>query len=532
MFTCEKQLSMRAKHEVRLAIEDESITCSIRLTWCSKVGEKFYFGATFEHMNHKAQDLWLQFIESLQHPSANQIDRRVANRTTTNYSPKLTSSRIQEIVKNTGHLQNERQELLSRFSLSEAKQLLFNRVVITGIGVISPLGNNKNDFLGSLRNSSSGIKPIEGDWTSAFECNLGGVISDFSIGSYVSHKRGQRMDRATQFSVAASIQAFIDAGLTPDSINRRRLGVAVGTTFGGLGWAFRQHEIFHKFGYLKMHPYTIAAASPNSCSGEIAAELRANGPCCTFSQGCTSAANAISYGYDQVRLGNADVMLVGGSEAPFIPSIYGAFSQAGLLASDNHGTNVPQPFSNDSTGIILAEGAGMLVIENLTHALGRGAAIYAEILGAANTCDGYDMMQPLSSGLEQTRAILQALEVAGKQDTDIDIIFTHGSGAKLGDETELRAMRSALGKQLKRIFISNLKSQMGYAQGATAGFETIAACLALSEQFVPPLLNTKAKENTLNFSHLSRDAALSTALINCFGFGGKNTSLVLSKLEH
>lgn len=534
-FKTAKTLPLSRKYEIDLFISNEKpISATTRLLWCKPLNGDTIYGAYFVQMDTESQKRILDFLERYvnDRECVPVKDRRQLNRRAATSSTILPSVGNRKVDRRLSARLKERENLAARFLPKEVKLLFHRRVVITGLGVISPIGSTKAAFAKALQEGTSGIRPITRFPVEEFPCRLGGEIPDFAPQSVISAKRAGRMDRATQMAVVASILAMQDSHFHGTELNRRRTGVAMGTTMGGLGWAFDQHEIYGKNGFLKMHPYTVAAASPNACSGEVAAELKANGGCVTYSQGCTSAASAIAYGYDQVRAGYADVMVAGGCEAPFLPSIYGAFCQSGLMAkTDGEKTGLPRPFARNRTGILLAEGAAVIVLEELEHALARNAVIYAELIGVSNTCDGFEMVQPSAAGSEPARAITLALEHAEIDASKVDIVFTHAPGSRPGDSVELKAMYRIFRDRLKKVYVANLKSLIGYMQGATSAVECVAACLALENQFVPPVLNTEHPELALNIAHQARQARLDIALLNCFGFGGKNICLVLRKFQ-
>ncbi len=279
-----------------------------------------------------------------------------------------------------------------------------------------------------------------------------------------------------------------------------------------------------------MNPYTIAAASPNSTSGEIAAEFKFRGPSATFSQGCTSGAMAISHAYNQIQLGKATLMLAGGTDTPFQESTFAAFCRTGMLANATKDSNIPPPLDKDSRGIILGEGAAIIVLEDLDHALTRGAHIYAEILSEANTCDGFDMIKSRWHGTGASRAIELALNDAGLHPKEISSIFAHATGATDNDNMELRAINKIFKTTSSEVPITNVKALIGYSQGACAAIELVAACLSLDFNFIPGQIGLKNSKRQINATSKVRHESLNNILVNCFGFGGKNQCIVIGKV--
>jgi 3-oxoacyl-[acyl-carrier-protein] synthase II len=221
-------------------------------------------------------------------------------------------------------------------------------------------------------------------------------------------------------------------------------------------------------------------------------------------------------------------MLAGGCEAPFVPSIYGAFCQSGIMARTSGKSDfLPRPFAKNRGGIILGEGAGIIILEDLEHALARKANIYAEIVGSSNTCDGFDMIRPRTDGIEASRAIYNAVQEANISPSDVDVVFTHAPGSREADEIEMKALKTVFKSFLKQLNIANLKSMLGYAQGATTAFEMVAACLCMQNGFIPPIINSENAEIPLRISNSVQEVRLKHALLDCFGFGGKNVCLVI-----
>lgn len=532
-FYSESVFSTTKKYEIHLALREKVTAVGlVRILWSRDGSEGKEHGLYFSDVTPDFFDDLEDFMDYLQQnlPARSLPDRRERNRRLTGSSSLYPSLENRKIERRSGIRLKEREGLADRVLSDEIKRLLNRRVVVTGLGMVTPIGIGKDRFLHSLRTGVSGIKPITRFNPEPFACRLAGEVRDFKASDYMNHRRASRMELATQMGLVAAILGVQDACLDLGRENHRRIGVSMGTTMGGLIWSLNQDDIFEQHGPEAMHPYTIAAASPNACSGEISSEMKARGPCVSFAQGCSSSAGAITYAFDQIRHGNADIMLTGGCEAPLYPSIYGAFSKSGILSRTVDGeARVPRPFAKSRNGVILAEGAGVLVLEELDHAIARGATIYAELLGWANTCDGHDMVNPHASGTEAARSMNMAIEDAGLSPSDIDIVFTHAAGSKVADSLEIKGLRQVFRRHLRDIFVANIKSMNGYPQGASTAIETAAACLSLRQGFVPPVLNTTNPELPLNISDQAREAPLRTALVNCFGFGGKNICLVLRR---
>ena len=527
-------LSNIKRYDINLFLDNEDpIHFKARMHWSGTLGKRIMYGICFEYLTPDQHDAILTYLSKTSSRNLESgVDRRKINRRILMSTTIENDLEHRQIERRSSSRLSEQKGLKERFLTKSIKQLLHRRVVITGLGVISPLGNNKHDFLFSLQKGVSGIRPLNRFHGHNFSCMFGGQVKNFNPTDFFSARRANQMDLSTQMILASAVQALKDAKINPDKENRRRMGVATGTVVGGIGWAFNEHMIYEKGGVKEMHPYTIAAASPNASSGEIASEFRIQGPCVTFSQGCTSSSMAISYGFDQIRSGHADIILAAGCETPFIPSLYAAFCRTGVLAHTNESDNyAPKPFAKHRGGIILAEGSATLVLEDLSHALARNATIYAEVVGTGQTCDGYDMLQVKTDGTEASVAMRMAIAQSELVNSDIDTVFSHAPGSKDADLAEMKALRKVFSVDLKKIAIANLKSMMGYIQGATGAIDCLAASLSIEHGFVPPVVNVENTEIPLNVSGMMRSMPIRTVLVNCFGFGGKNVCLVLKQFN-
>lgn len=405
------------------------------------------------------------------------------------------------------------------------------RVVITGLGIISPIGIGKEAFWHSLVAGRSGIKRITRFDASQYPCQVAGEVSDFDPLDYISEKEADRMERSTQFAVAAEKMAVKDAQLHVDREDPKRIGVSIGTTIGGAGFSYEQHLTFLKKGPMKIHPYTASITWPNACSTLVSLDLKAEGPSETISNACVSSSDAIFHGMELIRAGEMDLVVSGGAESPLFPMFYSAFCLSKIVSNKNSGNmKVPRPFDAHRDGTVMGEGAGVLILENLEHALERDAPIYGEITGYGITCDASHMVRPDYKGI--SRAMQIALEEAGLSPEDIDYIHATGSGTRLGDITETIAIKDALGRHAYRIPVSSIKSMVGHMMGAAGAIEVAACVLALVEGVIPPTINYEYSDPDCDLDYVpnkSRVARIHTALANCFGFGGKNTAAVVEK---
>lgn len=408
------------------------------------------------------------------------------------------------------------------------------RVVITGLGIVSPLGNNLRTFWHLLSTGESGIAPLSSFDTAPFSSCLAGEVKDFDAEDFIPRKQARRMGRVSHFAVAAALMAVRDARLDIEHENRSEMAVCLGTSIAGLREAFAAHDSMLRHQHLS--PFTMASTFPNAVSGEIAIALGINGECETYSIGCSSTANAIGRAFEMIRAGHADIILAGGTEAPLHPTIFSAMEAGRVLAPDEGGTirDLPRPFDRTRCGMVLGEGAGCLILEDYDHARLRGAHMYAELEGWGFTCDAYSMARPLASGKEQKRAIDRALVTASWFPEEVEYINACGLGTMELDSIETTAIKESLGSHAYRVPVSSFKSALGHAFAASGAFQVIGTALAMEHQFIPPTLHLKNPDPMCDLDYVAlqgRPSRIGKALINSFGFGGKNVVLALSRVD-
>ena len=538
-------LKPRKQYNLELQLgADMRFHAQLKMMWTKQVKSNSYmYGGCLTYFSGAQMGLLGEFLERVRKACAAYSERRSAER---------RKIRAQLIGKEKRGMDRRfaKRFLDMKAKLSDDQKYLnaltMPRVVITGLGIISPNGVGKEMFFKALKTNKSGISMISRFDTRLFSTHYAGEVNDTVFFAYLekcfeTQTNGddstrvnltKKRDRPVQFAIGAAIEALVDSGIDLTKINRSTVGISMGTIMGGLGFALAELGKYYRDGLRHVSPYTVAAVSPNPCSGEIAAQLRLRGPSTTFSSGCTSGLNAVSYACEQIRRGNAAVMLAGGTDSPLQEPLFAAFCRSGMLAASSNGlAPIPKPMDKDRAGIVLGEGAAVLVLEDLEHALARNARIYAEISGDANTCDGYDMVKWRWHGTEAARAIKTVLETSNLSQTDISVIFVHATGSKEGDGMELRALTKALGDYAPKIPISNVKGLIGYCQGACAVIELAAACLALERGIIPAIPSFEEADKPLNISRTVRQQKLQNALVNCFGFGGKNTCVLIKKLE-
>ncbi len=406
------------------------------------------------------------------------------------------------------------------------------RVAITGLGIVSPLGNDLRTFWHLLSRGESGIRPITAFDTSGFRSCLGGEVQDFDATDFLSFKHARRMGRVSQFAVAAAFMAVRDAELSLEREHREDVAVCFGTSVGGMREAFAAHDSVLKGQHV--NPFAMTSTFPNAVSSEVAIALGVHGQCETYSIGCSSTANALGRAYDLIRSGRADLIIAGGAEAPLHQTIFAAMEAGRTLAPDQQGLvrNLPRPFDRTRCGIVMAEGAGSVILEEYDHAVRRGAHIYAELEGWAFTCDAYSMFKPMETGEEPRRAIEQALLGAKWFPEEVDYVNACGLGSVDLDAVETAAIKSALGRQAYRTPVTSFKAALGHAFAASGAFQVIGTALALEHQFVPPTLNLTTPDPACDLDYVpgcGRMAAMQRALVNSLGFGGKNIVLALAR---
>ena len=408
------------------------------------------------------------------------------------------------------------------------------RVVITGLGVVSPLGSDLKLFWHCLSQGRSGLSRMTTCDTHGLSTSLGGEIPDFDPLDFIPRKQARRMGRVTQFAVAAALMSVRDAGLRLEWEDRGQIAVCMGTSIAGLKEALDAHAEYLKKDCQHFNPFTMVTTFPNAVSGEVGIALGIHGICESYSIGCSSTANAVGRGVDLIQAGHADVVIAGGSEAPLHHGILSAMNAGRMLADDQGGTvvNLPRPFDRSRCGTVVSEGAGCLVLEEYMHARERGAHIYAEVDGWGFTCDAVSMARPDGSGKEHVRAIGEALSSASWFPEDVDYINACGIGTVELDAVETLAIKKALGNQAYRVPVTSFKGALGHAFAASGAFQFVGTMLVIQNQFVPPTLNWTEPDANCDLDYVGqvgRPTSVNRALINSFGFGGKNIVVGVSR---
>lgn len=409
------------------------------------------------------------------------------------------------------------------------------RVVITGVGAITSLGQEKDQIWSALCSGKSGIKPITSFDTSAFDVHFGGEVSDFDPVQWFDVKEARRLDRFSQFAIVASIQAVKDAELNTESFDKTRVGVVVGSGMGGLIELESQHEILLKKGPSRISPFLIPKLMVNAASAQVAIRFGLKGPNYALVTACTTGVNAIGEAVGIIQRGDADVMLAGSSEAVITPLALGGFSSMKALSTRNkEPQKASRPFDKDRDGFVLSEGAGVVVLEEFETARKRGANIYAEVLGYGLNSDAYHIAAPEPNGEGAMRCMTSALKDAQCNPEEIDYINAHATSTPIGDNIEMKAVKKVFGLNAPKIPISSTKSMLGHQLGASGSVEVIICALVIEKGVLPPTINYETPDpecSGLDFiPNVARERKVRKTLSNSFGFGGHNASVILGQV--
>ena len=414
------------------------------------------------------------------------------------------------------------------------------RVVVTGLGAVTPIGNNVSDFWNNLLKGVSGANPITLFDASIFKTNFACEVKDFHPEDYLEYKEIRKYDRYSQFAMAVSKEAVEDASLQLDTMDTSRIGVIFSSGIGGIGSLEHDVEEFlenKKKGLPRFNPFYIPRMIANMAAGHISMKYGLRGPNFGVVSACASSTHAIGLAFDQIRLGKADIILAGGSEAAITQSGIGGFSAMRALSTRNDEyQTASRPMSASRDGFVMGEGAGCLVLEEYEHALKRGAHIYAEMAGSAFSADAYHITSTHPEGLGAMIVMRNALEDAEMNVDDIDYINVHGTSTPNGDPSEIKAIQGVFGESAKKLNISSTKSMTGHLLGATGAVEAIASILSIVHDEVPPTINHKEDDcdpnidYSLNFTfNKPQKRIVHAALSNTFGFGGHNASIIFKK---
>lgn len=407
-----------------------------------------------------------------------------------------------------------------------------HRVVITGTGLITPLGHNVAHTWAGITAGKSGTGPFvvmnKGEHTAGTICE----IKDFNPGDYMDRKVVRRRDRVQQIATVAVKEAMQQSGLQITDENRERVGIILGTGVGGIQTLVAQEHVVLEKGIRRVSPFAITMIMPNGASGMLAIDYGIHGPSTTITTACAAGSDAIGHAFRAIRNGELDAAITGGSESILASVAVGGFERAG--ATSEREANTPAPFDKNRDGLVVGEGAGMLVIESLAHAQARGATILAELVGYGQTTDAFHITAPAKGGAGAARAIRKALADAGLQPEDVDYISAHGTATPLNDAAETAAIKKALGDAAYKVAISSTKSMTGHIMGATGAIETVFCTLAIRDQLMPPTINYETPDPECDLDYIPNEARpgrVRVCLNHAFGFGGHNAVLVIKEFE-
>jgi 3-oxoacyl-[acyl-carrier-protein] synthase II len=409
------------------------------------------------------------------------------------------------------------------------------RVVITGIGVIASNGIGVNNFWDSLIHGKSGVREITYFDASSHSSKIAGEVHGFDPLDYMDAKSARRMDKFSQFAVACARMALDDSKLKISDNNSERIGISLGSAIAGIPSAELQHSIFIEKGLKRVDPLIALKIFAGGATSQVSIEFGIRGHSSTIGGACAAGVDDIGYAFYAIKNNLADAMIAGAAEAPIVPLTLGSFCLIGALSQRNGDpTKASRPFDKERDGFVMGEGAGVLILEDREHALARGVPIYAEILGYGTTNDAYHMVQPLPTGEQAKKAIELALKEARIDPTEIDHINAHGSSTPLNDKIETKIIKDVFGEHAYSIPITANKSMTGHALGAGGAIELVASILTIKNQFIPPTTNYEFPDPECDLDYVpnkARKATVTTVLKNSFGFGGKNSSVIIRKYE-
>jgi len=408
------------------------------------------------------------------------------------------------------------------------------RVVVTGMGMLSPVGNSVESSWKALLAGQSGISAIEHFDASAFATQFAGMVKDFNCEDYMSKKDARKMDLFIQYGIAASVQAIKDSGLQVDDHNAHRIGVAIGSGIGGLGLIEQNHRAFVEKGPRKISPFFVPSTIVNMIAGHVSINYGMRGPNISISTACTTGLHNIGHAARMIAFGDADAMVAGGAEKASTELGIGGFAAAKALSTRNDDPQAAsRPWDKDRDGFVLGDGAGVMVLEEYEHAKARGATIYCELVGFGMSGDAYHMTSPSEDGSGAALAMEAAIRDAGITPEQIGYINAHGTSTPAGDVAESKAVRRAMGAAADSVLVSSTKSMTGHLLGAAGSVESIITAMSLIDQIVPPTINLDNADEGCDLDyvpHHARDVKMDYALCNSFGFGGTNGSLIFKKI--
>ncbi len=412
------------------------------------------------------------------------------------------------------------------------------RVVVTGLGALTPLGNSVQEYWNGLKNGVSGAGPITLYNAEKFKTKFACEVKNFDPLNHLDRKEARKLDRFTQLALVAADQAVLDANITEDNVDHDRIGVVFGSGIGGLTTFQEEVTNFVKGdGTPRFNPFFIPKMILDIAPGQISMRFGFRGPNFSAVSACASSTNAMMEAFNLIRLGKSDIIVTGGSEAVICESGMGGFNSMKALSERNDSPETAsRPYDKDRDGFVMGEAGVVIVFEELEHAIKRGAKIYCEVAGAGASADAYHLTAPHPEGLGATKVMKYALEDAGMQPTDIDYINTHGTSTPIGDGAEIKAVQAVFGEHAYNLNISSTKSMTGHCLGAAGAIEVMACIMAVTQDIVPPTINhftdDPELDSKLNFTfNKAQERPIRAALSNTFGFGGHNAALIVKKYQ-
>ena len=407
------------------------------------------------------------------------------------------------------------------------------RVVITGLGSVTPIGNTTSAYWAGLCQGANGVAPITLFDASAHACRFAAEVKAFDPTGLIDPKEAKRWDRFCQFGVVAAKEALAQSGLLISDANRQRIGVIIGSGVGGLLMMESQAHVLKDKGPSRVSPFTVPMMIPNMATGLVAIALGAQGPSSAVATACAAGSNAIGDAFRLIQNGHADAMVCGGAESAITPLGVAGFASAKALSfRNNDPASASRPFDAERDGFVIGEGSGVLILESLSHAQARGAAILAEVVGYGSTCDAHHITSPTPGGAGGARAMALALLDAQLEAEQVDYVNAHGTSTPANDSNETAAIKTALGPRARQIPVSSTKSMTGHLLGGSGGIEAVAAVLALGHGVVPPTINYQNPDPACDLDvvpNQAREQIINTALSNSFGFGGHNVCLAFRR---
>jgi 3-oxoacyl-[acyl-carrier-protein] synthase II len=414
----------------------------------------------------------------------------------------------------------------------DAKQMEKRRVVVTGIGAVTPLGNDVETTWNNIIAGVSGIDLMTRVNRDEFPAKVAAEVKDFDPTAFIDKKDARKMDRFTHYAVAASLMAVEDAGLVINEENANRIGVWIGSGIGGMETYEQQFETFLNRGYRRVSPFFVPMMIPDMAAGQVSITLGAKGfNSCTVTA-CATGTNSIGDAFKVIQRGDADAMITGGTEAPITKMAVAGFCANTALSTNPDPKTASRPFDKNRDGFVMGEGAGIIVLEELEHAKARGAKIYAEIVGYGATGDAYHITAPAPEGEGGARAMKMAIEDGGLKPEDIQYINAHGTSTEYNDKYETMAIKEVFGEHAYKLAVSSTKSMTGHLLGAAGGIEAIFTILALKEGILPPTINLETPDPECDLDYVpnvARKQEIDAAISNSLGFGGHNATIVFKK---